>query len=207
MSPEIVQKPILVYDLGDTVVQTSKIARRYIHEFRGVIAHEKASKVVKSIYKLHNESGLSLYQAVTVLHIPKVYIKNVLHQLSQNGQFKNQINPKVAEIIKENISAGYDVHALSNIPTWFEEYATSVCKHLHFKEPFFFSSQIGCAKPDKKIYKHVSGILKTKDIILIDNNKNNVNSAIEFGWRPDSIHYKNASQLRTDLNYLINPNG
>ena len=62
------------------------------------------------------------------------------------------------------------------------------------------SSVVGFRKPDREIYEiaqKVSGCRKGEEILFIDNNQKNIDSAKEFGWMTlfyDSSNYKKSSK-------------
>ncbi len=62
----------------------------------------------------------------------------------------------------------------------------------------FFSCDLGFAKPRYEFFDEISRFLKTKDILFIDDSKQNVEASINYGWK--GIHYINQTCLSEIIN-------
>lgn len=104
----------------------------------------------------------------------------------------------LAKKLKEN----FDLAVLTNFGDWFDIFNKKWNLDKIFGDKIFISSNIGIIKPDKEIYAFVLKKLEIKpeETVFIDDNKENVESAMEFGI--NAIQFMNPLQLKEELKKL-----
>jgi FMN phosphatase YigB (HAD superfamily) len=100
--------------------------------------------------------------------------------------------------IRELHTCGYEMHALSNYPIWYEMIEEKLCLS-RYVEWTFVSWRTGLRKPDPQAYVHAANSLNVlpEQCIFIDDRQVNVTSAKEVGM--DSILMRGANELRREL--------
>lgn len=104
----------------------------------------------------------------------------------------------LAKKLKEN----FDMAVLTNFGDWFDVFNKKWNLDKIFGDKIFVSSNIGIIKPDKEIYAFVLKKLgmRPEETIFIDDNKENIESAREFGI--NAIQFINPLQLKEELKKL-----
>ena len=102
------------------------------------------------------------------------------------------------DLIRELHERGYEMHALSNYPIWYEMIDAKLCLSRYL-EWTFVSWRTGLRKPNPEAYRHAAKSLgvPTGQCIFIDDRPVNVTSAKEVGM--DSILMSGAHELRREL--------
>ncbi len=85
---------------------------------------------------------------------------------------------------------------LSNAPSTFARLAEEMPWARHFRH-LVFSGDLGYAKPDAAIWKHVESVVDSSDIIFFDDRQSNVESALAAGW--DARLWTSARAARAEL--------
>ena len=99
-------------------------------------------------------------------------------------------------LIEDLASLGVQLALLSNAPSTFARLAEKVPWAKHFRH-LIFSGDLGCAKPDAAIWKHVESVIGTSDVIFFDDRLSNVEGALVAGW--DARLWSSALAARTEL--------
>ncbi len=104
---------------------------------------------------------------------------------------------EVSEIVRR-VKKHHPVLLLSNTNPWHWEFAMSRFPIISEVERHILSYQVGCLKPDRRIFKaaakHVDDVSQA---IFIDDWRHNVQAARQFGMQ--GVVYANARQLGTQL--------
>jgi epoxide hydrolase-like predicted phosphatase len=107
-------------------------------------------------------------------------------------------NHKIMKIMSKLKRNGYKLALLSNAGGYSH---IRVCKKSWFKymDKIIFSTPIGMAKPEKRIYVYMLKKLKAKpyECVFVDDLKKNVDAAKKLGII--AVHFRNAAQVRSDL--------
>ena len=196
-------KKIILFDVGGVLVNWKDIWL-----FDEVVAQYKIPK--KILIKRFNQHieylftgkimEQNFWEIILDGFLGKVENLKIIDKVFQK---KSSINNNVLSLAKKLKKQNYKIGILSNL--------TPQTRHMLFDqkifEPFeyqFFSDVISLAKPNPKIFYHVSKKIgrTKKDIILIDDKKENVEAAIKFGF--NGIHYENFTNLKSDLKCILN---
>ena len=131
--------------------------------------------------------------------------KNILNKLFDSSlTLCLNMNNKNINILKEYKEKGYNIYYLSNMSV-----ETFQC--INKKTDFFEKTCIGgivsayekMIKPSEEIYKLLLNRfnLKARECLFIDDNLNNVNSALKLGF--NSFQLKNMSDMRFELEKIL----
>eukprot|EP00899_Mesostigma_viride_P015215 jgi/Mesvir1/23695/Mv18647-RA.1 len=105
------------------------------------------------------------------------------------------------ELLLRLQAAGYEMHVISNYPTWYQmiDEKLDLSKYLNWS---FVSCHMGKRKPDPSIYTDAAEQLGVplRDCLLIDDNAKNVQAAKDVGLR--SIQFTSAEALEEQLHML-----
>lgn len=93
-------------------------------------------------------------------------------------------------------SLGVPLALLSNAPSTFARLAEKVPWAKHFRH-LVFSGDLGCAKPDAAIWRHVETVVGSSDLIFYDDRATNVEGALVAGW--DARLWTSAAAARVEL--------
>ena len=95
-------------------------------------------------------------------------------------------------------SRSYEMHLLSNYSSWYQIIEEEL-RVSEFAEWSFVSCDLGLRKPDPQIFQAASDTLRTgaEALLFIDDQPDNCQAARQLGI--DSIHFKDAAQLRQEL--------
>ncbi|SDF59000.1 putative hydrolase of the HAD superfamily [Lentzea fradiae] len=101
-------------------------------------------------------------------------------------------------LIEDLDAAGVPLALLSNAPSTFARLAEKVSWARHFRH-LVFSGDLGCAKPDAAIWKHVESVLEAPaaDLVFYDDRQSNVDGALAAGW--DARLWTSARTARAEL--------
>ena len=131
--------------------------------------------------------------------------KNILNKLFDSSlTLCLNMNNKNINILKEYKEKGYNIYYLSNMSV-----ETFQC--INKKTDFFEKTCIGgivsayekMIKPSEEIYKLLLNRfnLKARECLFIDDNLNNVNSALKLGF--NSFQLKNMNDMRFELEKIL----
>lgn len=102
------------------------------------------------------------------------------------------------DLLIELHSAGYEAHALSNYPAWYEiiEDKLKLSRYLRWT---FVSWKTGLRKPDPRAYLEAAAALEVapRECLFIDDRPVNVDAARQVGM--DAILKDDAKQVRSEL--------
>lgn len=110
-------------------------------------------------------------------------------------------NKPLFDYIRTLQERGYDLGIISNVGSELSEFLPA--HYLEAFEHITLSYQVGVGKPDARIYKtHLekSGH-HPNEVIFIDDREANCHGAAQLGIQ--AIHYKDATQTRTELETLL----
>ncbi|WP_434452215.1 HAD-IA family hydrolase [Lentzea sp. E54] len=99
-------------------------------------------------------------------------------------------------LIEDLAALGVPLALLSNAPVTFSRLAEKVPWAKHFKH-LVFSGDLGYAKPDAAIWKHVETVIGSSDVIFFDDRRPNVDGALAAGW--DARLWTSALAARAEL--------
>ncbi len=109
------------------------------------------------------------------------------------------LDEPVAETVAllEDLSdLGVPLALLSNAPSTFARLAEKVPWAKHFRH-LVFSGDLGYAKPDAAIWRHVETVVGSSDLIFYDDRVTNVEGALVAGW--DARLWTSAAAARVEL--------
>jgi 2-haloacid dehalogenase len=109
------------------------------------------------------------------------------------------IFPQSVAILERLYRAGYPLYALSN---WSEEKFLIVRQRYEFLNWFdeiVISGEVGMAKPDKEIFRHLLKKIRRKphECLFIDDAAVNITVADELGFQ--TLHFQSPRKLATEL--------
>lgn len=101
-------------------------------------------------------------------------------------------------LVRELHACGYEMHALSNYPIWYEMIEEKLClsRYLNWT---FVSARTGLRKPDEEAFLHAAESLNVLpgQCLFIDDRAANIDAAKRVGM--DSILMNGADELRYEL--------
>lgn len=160
-----------------------KRTKPYEHRFDvGLISANNYWKLVAKCLKINNYNN-----------VKEVYFDSIK---------KAKLNKKVIQLAKRLKEKKYKIGILSN--------TNELDANVHKKRgdyslfsPVILSYEVGCRKPENKIYQIALKKLKVKpnECILIDNNRSKLLPARKLGIK--TILFKSANQLKKELNKLL----
>lgn len=109
-----------------------------------------------------------------------------------------RFEPGMAQLLSDLHQHNVPMHTLSNYPSWWTliEDKLSLSQYLQWT---FVSCQIGLRKPNPDIYIHAAKHLgvPTEQCVFVDDRQSNCDAAIGVGM--GAIRYRDANQLRAEL--------
>jgi putative hydrolase of the HAD superfamily len=107
------------------------------------------------------------------------------------------VDPEMLQFVAELKEQGYRLALLSNAPADLVDHAQSVLEGL--VPECLFSSQLGLAKPDPRIFEVALQRLDVRpgDVVFVDDNAENVKAARRVGMRV--VHHMSVEQTREEL--------
>ena len=123
---------------------------------------------------------------------------------------KNYIPINETHILVTNIQNDYSLGILSNATCKMIDYSKTHGAIPNIKWSVIIdSSKVGYVKPDPKIYKHAtekSGV-KSDEILFIDDLKENIDAAREYGWNVIQFDFLNPEKSVEEIKkYWLNIN-
>lgn len=115
--------------------------------------------------------------------------------LDNAGWLDDPVADTVA-LIEDLSSQGVPLALLSNAPTTFARLAEKVPWAKHFRH-LVFSGDLGMAKPDAEIFRHVESVIGSSDVVFFDDRASNVEGAVAAGW--DARLWTSAAAARLEL--------
>ena len=187
-----------VFDVGGVLVNyDSRLYYQYLSESSGVTI-AKISRLVKEKIDIFEKGRMS------IASFEKYISKNI-------GIAKDKV--RWYEFYKEHVTLDHDMPDLINMLRkdygYRIAYLTNIDKSKYYyslrilnldKFDYRFAScYIGLRKPDPRIYEYVLGkmVLKPQDIVFIDNEKANVDSALNLGMK--AVLFENRRKLEVEL--------
>lgn len=126
-------------------------------------------------------------------------LKTSLKELNRIIENFNTVDESMIELVKK-LKENYLLVVLNNESKGWNQYRIKKFYLNDYFELIFSSSDVGLAKPDKKIYKLVLNNLKginPSEVLFIDNREENLPPAEELGIK--TILFKNKNSLIKEL--------
>jgi putative hydrolase of the HAD superfamily len=118
-----------------------------------------------------------------------------LTALDNAGWLDEPVADTVA-LIDDLASSGVPLALLSNAPSTFARLAEKLPWAKHFRH-LVFSGDLGYAKPDAAIWRHVESVVGSSDLIFYDDRLPNIEGALVAGW--DARLWTSAAAARVEL--------
>ncbi|MFD4643655.1 HAD-IA family hydrolase [Lentzea sp. NPDC058436] len=118
-----------------------------------------------------------------------------LTALDNAGWLDDPVVETVA-LIEDLAALGVPLALLSNAPATFARLAEKMPWAEHFQH-LVFSGDLGSAKPDESIWRHVESVIGSSDVIFFDDRQSNVDGALAAGW--DARLWTSALAARAEL--------
>ncbi len=197
---------LIVFDLWQTLVYrdfgygtSAEIIRLFhpqgsIKKIRKVFEDSIQTKKWKSEYKAFENLAKNLG-----LGTEKEVVK-LLMSLRDYADSRTKLYPHVIAMLKKLKKQGFKVGILSNSSVFDVKYmqnATHLLKHVDYS---IFSYNVGCIKPNKKMYQAIikKAKCKAEEVIMIGDKKcDDVIPPKKMGM--NAIHYKNFKQLKKEI--------
>jgi len=174
---------IVIFDLGEVLATPSLLYESFAER----IAHE--SPAVEASYWRHRDaydrggSSTAFWTAVLEgIGVPAR--RQLLEDLTQIDTIAwTNIRPDAFDLLHHLSGAGHRVGVLSNATIEMAS-AARLSDWGRFVTDWFFSSELGIAKPDARIYRYVTEriTLPASSIMFIDDRQVNVDAALAAGW-------------------------
>ncbi|MEC5171083.1 putative hydrolase of the HAD superfamily [Glaciihabitans sp. GrIS 2.15] len=174
---------IVIFDLGEVLATPSALYESFAER----IAHE--SQAVEASYWQHrgdyDRGGSSTAFWTAVLEgIGVPATRQSLEDLTQIDTIAwTTIRPDAFDLLRRLSDVGHRVGVLSNATIEMAGAARRT-DWGRFVTDWFFSSELGIAKPDARIYRYVTEriALPASSIMFIDDRQVNVDAALAAGW-------------------------
>ncbi|SER36420.1 MULTISPECIES: HAD-IA family hydrolase [Lentzea] len=118
-----------------------------------------------------------------------------LTALDNAGWLDDPVVETVA-LIEDLAALGVPLALLSNAPATFARLAEKMPWAEHFQH-LVFSGDLGSAKPDAAIWRHVESVIGSSDVLFFDDRQSNVDGALAAGW--DARLWTSALAARAEL--------
>lgn len=103
---------------------------------------------------------------------------------------------ETVSLIEDLAALGVPLALLSNAPATFARLAEKMPWAEHFQH-LVFSGDLGSAKPDAAIWRHVESVIGSSDVLFFDDRQSNVDGALAAGW--DARLWTSALAARAEL--------
>ena len=115
----------------------------------------------------------------------------------------SHLNPESVELISDLKKSGFKIGILSNIVKEFLERRAETLHVFTLVDTMVFSCDVGCVKPDEKIYRLLLSELdcKAEECVFFDDLEINVKAARALGIK--AFLWKNPSEARKELEILL----
>lgn len=186
----------VVFDLGRVLVPDGDRVRRLMNCLAEQSVHVREEELMAAYWKHRDAYDLGMSEedywwtvlgeaGITNQDHPQVDTQ-VLGDL--DGQRNAKLVPETQKLVDNLLTAHVPLGILSNAPVSMAravrgaEWAQNIPAKV-------FSSEVGCAKPDHKIYELADAALVDTygdhdkgDVVFFDDRQRNVDGAREFGW-------------------------
>ncbi len=200
----------IVFDFGD-VLSVQSVSLKTLYEFVDQLKmspEESMNKVLGSEHIMNlMRDRISLNQFNEVVASLQGITKELQEKIGDRIHENTQLEPEVMKIVKE-LKPKYKMAILSDhIKGVFEGHIDRF-KLVEYFDDIVFSAEHGFLKEDGKLFDILLEKinLKAEECVFVDDREINIKVAKEKGFV--AIHFKNAEQLREDLEKLgvINKN-
>ena len=199
----------ILLDLGGVLVpETMLIINKQISELLG-INFEELKKANLDIYSLVPIGKMTLLEFYTKtlerLNLKKPSPQELLSKHIDVYEKNFKIFKEVLEIIRGLMNLKkYEVVSFTNTEKEIVEFNKAKNRVFNLFDKNYISCEIGLMKPDLKAYEFVLRDLDAQpsEVIFIDDKIENLKPAKQLGM--DTILYKNPTQLKRDLDTLLN---
>ena len=124
------------------------------------------------------------------------------HLITRDVESWSHINPETEELIRDLKSSGFKIGVLSNIIKEFLKRKKETLPVFNLIDTAVFSCDVGCVKPEPKIYRILLSQLecKAEECIFFDDFELNVKAARSLGIQ--ALLWKNPCEARKELEIL-----
>ncbi|GER28911.1 haloacid dehalogenase-like hydrolase superfamily protein [Striga asiatica] len=188
------RKPILLFDIMDTIVRDPFY--QHIPSFFGMSMKELLECKHPTAW-IEFEKGL-----ISEMELARMFFKDGrpidLEGLKSCMRQGYTYIPGIEELLADLKKNGYEMHACTNYPIWYEIIEEKL-KLSTFLSWTFCSCLMGKRKPDPDFYMDILKHLNVEPAccIFIDDRMRNVEAAIDVGF--NGIQFKNVELLRNEL--------
>ena len=148
---------------------------------------------------INGESYVDMWKKILVI-LKKTDKENDVLELIKD-EFTTEVNKDVVDIIKILQEKGYITGLISNNSSRINKEIKNAGLEKFF-ETIVISQDVGCMKPDKRIFdifcKKIN--IKNDELIFIDDSENSLKNANEVGYTP--VLFKNVDDLKKKLKEL-----
>ena len=181
----------IIFDLGDTVFHSDWKARNE-EMLRETGVSSALDDETRPIYEKVSSGVMSIedfFEFLIKKARAKIDIKKVIEVYKKSYKNSSSINFRMIELIRE-LRKHFKVYALSNTNSLHKEVNEQRGIFKEFDRTFL-SCDMGCRKPEKKIFLEVLNAIKLQpeDVLFIDDNRENIESANNLGVK--TFHYNN----------------
>ena len=195
----------IVFDIGQVLLtfNPEQYLRDQFNLSTGQIKEIAKETFRSSIWLDLDRGRISKNEAAEVFaqRLPK-YSQVLIEGVLNWEEILNPIEPNV-ELLKEFKDSGvYDVYALSNFNDESYQVAKNEFSFLNLFKGEVISGEVGWIKPEPEIYELLLERFKLDptETLFIDDSKENVDAAEEFGIK--TIHYRNPEKLQREIKHL-----
>ena len=190
------------FDYGGVIVGES-ISRFYLR-LSNILDID--AETIKKVYfqnnylmNINGESYVDMWKKILVI-LKKTDKENDVLELIKD-EFTTEVNKDVVDIIKILQEKGYITGLISNNSSRINKEIKNAGLEKFF-ETIVISQDVGCMKPDKRIFdifcKKIN--IKNDELIFIDDSDNSLKNANEVGYTP--VLFKNVDDLKKKLKEL-----
>ena len=189
----------IVFDIGGVVTKPHKInLSRILSEYYKISLSKFSGAIFRKWDKMltGKTSMKQYYRYITA----RLNIKDTnKFEKKWESLMKKHVEPnKEMQLLIKDIRKNYKIIAFTNVSKDVERIGIKkgIYDHFHIK---VCSCNEGMKKPEKEFYKLLikKSQCKPQELVFIDDSKNNLIPAQKLGIQ--TIHFKNASQLKKDL--------
>ena len=111
--------------------------------------------------------------------------------------------PDTVALIEQLAAQGVPLFFLSNMPAPYARYLQTKHAFLQHFKAGVFSADVGCSKPDPRIYELALAAtgMQAGDLVFVDDLAENIDVAKSLGWR--GVVFDNAAQCTAALSQLL----
>ncbi len=187
-----------VFDIGGVLINyDSDIYYQYLSEISGV-AVKKISRIVKEKIDIFEKGriGVASFEKYISRNIGIATDMVKWYEFYKEHVMLDQDMPDLINTLRNDY--GYMIAYLTNVDKSKYYYSLRILNLDNF-DYRFASCYIGLRKPDPRIYEYIlkKMVLKPQEIVFVDNEKPNIDSALRIGMR--AVLFENRRKLDVEL--------